>query len=123
MTRKKQYGIRADEWEVKHFLSAVDLYKMLTESILEHSANTLLSGDLLDFQEISTEFREDFASFIGGIDEDQFERYMHTVRVITDVGAGILGAYKLFMEDAAAARSLPDPDTVEIPDSADDIDW
>lgn len=118
----------ASEWPVKDLLNAISTYKTLGDQIAEHASMALIAGqpayeydldkgDIGRWTRLADEFRETLT-------EDEFERFVQSIEVVLEIGIDMLTVYRdSFRKSGLLPATLPDPATIQIPDSADDIDW
>ena len=116
---------KATEWPVSDLLSSVSVVRGITESIAEQTIMALMmGGPVADYHKPTPEWDSTLREFEASVTEEELVHHVETLEVLFRTGMDMLTGFRqACIDHDLMSPSLPDPDTTQVPDSVDDIEW
>lgn len=126
------YG-SAMEWSAKDLLRAIGMISDITDVIAEQAVKALVQGgEIEDFSKLYSQGEgnrgQEWENLVGQVrsnmSQEERNHFSQAMDVLCYVGINMLTEYRKSLEKVGLVFApMPNPDTVEVPDSADEIEW
>jgi len=117
----------AMEWSGHDLINATNMIAGVTGIVAEQAVAALLKGgDIRDYKGFGKTISFDtlIDAFKSDRAEEELDHFGQALDVLCSIGINLFTEYRQAMRDAGlVSNPLPDPATVKVPDSADDIEW